>query len=784
MNRLFGFIFYGLLSFGVYYAASYQFVGLPNFAKLLSPFDAIAAATDNRADSLITVPKTGNKIKVSYNKYAIPLISANSAYDLYFVQGYVTAQHRLWQMDIQTKAAAGELSEILGEKTLEYDKYQRKIGMGYAAKNALTAMLADNNTKTALLAYTDGVNAYINHLKPSEWPIEYSVLNHSPEIWSPLRTAYLLKSMAYTLTGHNDDYAVTKTAQALGIDSAEKLFPYTPFRDSYIVPEGTKFDKVEIPVVPDVIFKAVIPTDDKGGPTPHPNNGSNNWVIAPNKSMSGGAMLCNDPHLTLSLPSLWFLAELKLNGKSVKGATLPGSPGVIIGANDSIAWGVTNNYADVFDWYALTLNAKTDQYLYNNQYRPFTYKTDTILVRGKLPVVIKTPYTLHGPVPYLLPSEKPFNNQTPNRCALRWVAHQPSNDLLAFLKINEAQNLAQFDGALSYYACPAQNFAYADARGNIAIRCAGKFPLKWKGQGKYILDGSRPDHLWDKYLTYNQIPKATNPERGYLFSANQTLADTAYPFYLNWYYRNADRALAIDRFLAVKTKLSVADLSNLQNDVTYAFAVDALPLMLEKISKIAKNSKQEQTVKLLSQWNGKMLPELWQPAFFLSWVEECKSVLWGKKLEPNEAFMPRNDLLYKYLVQIPDSSLIFDGNKTKKKESFAELLFIAFNNTIAKQTDSTGKFITYGKSNPSYINHIGKIPGFGLDPLELPGYGGTVNAQSGTHGPSFRWVVDFTNTGKPKLYFSLPGGQSGKVGTKNYTHLFESWKQGKLLEWD
>jgi penicillin amidase len=279
----------------------------------------------------------------------------------YFIQGYLHARFRLFQIDLQTKAAAGRASEIAGKKAIGYDKEQRRLGMVFAAENAMKEIEKDPASKALFDAYTNGVNAYISTLKESELPIEYKLLNIKPEKWSNLRTALLLKMMAKNLSsGTENDLTNTNAKSIFMPDELRLLYPQVPDSLMPIVPKGTLFDQPGIvpvkPALADSLYlnnKEVVTAKENA--KPDINNGSNNWVLAGSKTQSGSPILCNDPHLDLSLPSIWYEIQLVTPSSNVYGVSLPGSPFVIIGFNDSIAWGVTNAQRDVKDYYEIKL---------------------------------------------------------------------------------------------------------------------------------------------------------------------------------------------------------------------------------------------------------------------------------------------------------------------------------------------------------------------------------------------------------------------------------------------
>ncbi|MBX2939769.1 MAG: penicillin acylase family protein, partial [Ferruginibacter sp.] len=325
--------------------------------KLLSPQHGVwqnAEPMEADFNEQINLKGLQGAVEVQFNDRLVPHIFAEYENDAYFVQGYLHARFRLWQMDFQTLAAAGRISEIVGEKALPHDREFRRLGMVYAAERTLEVMEADPVLKAQCDAYTAGVNARIDELTASTLPLEYKLIGYYPERWSNLKTALFLKYMSYDLAARENDFELTNALSYFGRDDYRLLFPLHQDSLDPIVPGVIGSDsalKVMAPISYDTLSpqETMVSVYDK----PAPETGSNNWVIAPSRSSTGGPILCNDPHLGLNLPSLWYEIQITTPEFSTYGVSFPGSPAVIIGFNDSIAWGVTNGGRDVRDYYAI-----------------------------------------------------------------------------------------------------------------------------------------------------------------------------------------------------------------------------------------------------------------------------------------------------------------------------------------------------------------------------------------------------------------------------------------------
>ena len=508
--------------------------------KLLNPQQGIWQNAENSAADFnldINASQLNGKVSVYLDDRLVPHVFAEQEDDVYFVQGYLHAKFRLWQMELQTHAAAGRASEIVGSIALEHDREFRRLGMGFAAENSLKEMEKDSVTKRSCDGYTAGVNAYINSLTQSQLPIEYKLIGYQPEPWTNLKTALFLKYMSNELAAHEDDIEMTNAKSYFNPADFDLLYPSVQDSVDPIISKGTKYTSPQIvvkkPANADSLYlekrgELVIKNEK-----PDRENGSNNWAVNGTKTKSGSPILCNDPHLGLNLPSLWFEMQLSTPAFNVYGATFPGAPNVIIGFNDYCAWGVTNGGRDVRDYFEITFKDDSrKEYWFNKEWKKTEFRIETIKVKGQDNYIDTVAYTVFGPVMY----DKSFsgNGRVANNkyYAVRWTAHDPSKELLAFNLLNHAKNYNDYIAAISNMHTPGQNFAFAAKNGDIAMRTQGEWPAKWKGQGDFIMPGTDSSFMWQGMIPQNETPFQYNPERGFISSANQKPADTTYPYYL------------------------------------------------------------------------------------------------------------------------------------------------------------------------------------------------------------------------------------------------------------
>ncbi|MGH7238255.1 MAG: penicillin acylase family protein, partial [Candidatus Saccharimonadales bacterium] len=354
------------------WALDCSFGGIPPIGAFLNPstgFWQNAESKNILPTENLKITGLLDKVVIRYDEHRIPHIFAKSDHDLYLAQGFVTARDRLWEMDIQTREAAGRLSEVLGPKALQVDLYHRREGMVYGAENGLKAIMQNPVSRMMVLAYTQGVNSYIHSLAPKDYPLEFKLLNYEPEDWKPIDCVFLLKLMSETLAGGSDAFGMTNDLRRFGAKDMKDLFPDYPFFEDPIIPSGTKwnFKPLAIPK-PSAGFLAQM-TEGIHPKEIMPGIGSNNWAISGSKSATGYPILANDPHLNLTFPSIWYELQMSSPTVNVTGVSLPGAPGVVIGFNQKISWGVTNVDADVLDWYQVKFKDKwRNEYWYNKHW--------------------------------------------------------------------------------------------------------------------------------------------------------------------------------------------------------------------------------------------------------------------------------------------------------------------------------------------------------------------------------------------------------------------------------
>ena len=755
--------------------------------KFLSPqhgFWQNAEPSGKNFDADLAFPDLKGKAEVYFDERLVPHVFAENDEDLYFIQGYLHAKFRLFQMDLQTKAAAGRASEIAGKKAINFDKEQRRLGMVYAAENAMKEVDKDPLSKPIFDAYTNGVNAYINSLKESEIPIEYKLLNIKPEKWTNLRTALLLKMMAKMLSsGTESDLANTNAKSVFIPDELKMMYPQVHDSLEPIVPKGTAFEKPGIipvkPATADSLYfgkKDIVTAHEIS--KPDINNGSNNWVVAGSKTQSGSPILCNDPHLELSLPSIWYEIQLRTPTNNTYGVSLPGSPFVIIGFNDSIAWGVTNAQRDVKDYYEVKFKDNTKQeYWFNGKWEKTTRKVETIKVKGGKDVIDTVAYTVYGPVMF----DESFSNELSNKrnLAVRWTAHDASNEAFTFYHLNRAKNYDDYAEAIKTFQCPGQNFVFASKSGDIAIWQQGKFPARWDGQGLYVMPGEDSSYMWQGFIPQSENPHSKNPERGFLESANQRPVDSAYPYFIPGSYITP-RGITITNRLAAMSGITPVDMMKLQNNYFNTLAEDARVTILKFVKENELSATEKKYLDLMKNWDLMASPDSKGQTIYQCWWDSLEVEIWKDELSrvKPEAPWPQKQTLME-LLKKDTATRFIDNINTPQKETLYDVVTAALKKAsiyLAKQ-EADGKLEWTKFKNPTVYHLIKDLKGFARPGLNVGGNGDIVNAVTHSHGPSWRMIVQLS--AQTEAYGVYPGGQSGNPGSKYYDDYIDNWVNGK-----
>ena len=780
--KLIKFIISAALTILLVYAADRGWGTLPAIGHFISPQSGFWQNDQSESpETELNLSGLQSEVTVHYDSELIPHIFAQNDTDLYFAQGYITAKHRLWQMEFQTYAAAGRLSEIIGEKAIEYDRGQRRKGMVFGAQNAINEMLQDPVLTRRLNAYSDGVNAYIESLDSEEYPVEYKLLGYSPEKWKPEKSALLLMYMTDMLAGRDEDLENTNFLSLFGRETFDLLFPDFIADQDPVIPrerDWSDFGTVDRPESPEGVSKAIVQTKevlDK----PDPDNGSNNWAVNAEHSENGNPLLANDPHLGLNLPSIWYVMQLSAPDHNVMGATLPGALGIIIGFNDRIAWGVTNATRDVKDWYRIEFEDETKKrYRYGEGWRDIREVIETIQVKGGQAVLDTVRYTHYGPITY----DENFKGNGRENLAMKWIGHLPNSNQNTFLSLNRAKNYDEYVAAVSTYTAPAQNFIFASKDNDIALWIQGKIANKFNEQGKFVLEGSNPYNEWQSFIPQEHNPHVRNPERGFVSSANQHPTDENYPYYVYDPTYETYRNRVINNFFRSKETFSVQDFKDLHNNNFNLKAAEVLPTLLPLIeSEITSNT--EGYFSTLSSWDYYNHTDAIGASIFEALWNEYYTMVWDELTESDLALQLPDSYQTIWLTKYHSRHEFFDLQSSAETEDAAAIARLAFNEA-ARKLDAfkkSGKSLDWASYKGTQVGHLLQaLPAFSRFDIPIGGNKGIVNATSKTHGPSWRMIVELDS--ETKALGVYPGGQSGNPGSRYYDSMIDTWAAGDYYE--
>lgn len=773
---------------------------LPPLGPLLDPVNGVwaNAGTSVPAHSVVTnIPGLTGPVDVRYDARGVPHIFATSEEDVYRALGYVVARDRLFQLDIQTRAATGRLTELVGRQALEADETPRSMGLPRAAERKFAALDPAGVSRRMMDAYADGINAYIDHLKRKDYPIEYKLLNARPERWRSINSLHLLNQMGLTLAAGGPDHRLLRAAALVGDSAAESVFPiHTPIQEPIEPVAGwtgpyNRFEQIVAPGAPDTAAARVSPLlrrfegDDPGAET-HRSYASNNWAVAPARTKDGYALLAGDPHLQLTLPSIWYEVHLVVPGKlDVYGVTIPGSPGVVIGFNRDVSWTFTNTGADVMDFYRETvdntLNPK--RYRVDGQWRDVVTRPEEY--RDQSGAVIHTDtvrYTHRGPL----------THEHGEWVSMRWTVLEPSNEIRAFYDASHARNVNEFETATAQnFWVPAQNILATDRNGSIAIRSTGHFPIRPRGgTGEFVFDGSSSANDWTGYWPADKYPQSVNPAQGFLASANQEPENPESQFgYLG---DDADyevwRALRINQLLRANTSVTVDSMIRWQTDPSSVRADLFVPYFLAAArneDSVGRGSRAlDSASALLGQWDRKYTRANTRAVLFETAMRQLSDLTWDELMRDGKRVATPSTAVLAELMSQPTNSW-WDDRRTKgvtenRDDILARSLVAALHIVETEHGAPDDGGWRWDRVRFANIYHLLQIPAFSALGIPVQGGVGTLAPSSGNgmFGPSWRMVVEMGP--EVRAWGTLPGGQSGNPFSPRYMDHLRFWESGAL----
>src|SRR5690606_29265736 len=527
-----------------------------------------------------------SNVTVVRDDIGVPHIRAETDADLYRAQGYVQAQDRMFQMDLSRRQASGRLAEVIGADAVDTDKFFRTFSLRDAAEKSWDGY--DAEAKQVLEWYAEGVNAYMEEAKESgDLSFEFALLGFEPEEWTPVDSLTIGKFMAYDLGGHWNTLAVRHWAlNEFPEDKARELFIEYP-EDAPAILAANKQSQVKVAGEFDA---SVIPPEF---------NGSNNWVVSGDKTASGKPLLADDPHLGLSTPSIWYQMHLESPEQNVSGVIFAGIPGIILGHNEEIAWGVTNVGPDVQDLYIETPNPDDPtQFQYEGKWEQAEVRDEPIKVKDGKTEAFEVLVTRHGPVV----SNVLYEDEDPGAVfSMQWTALEPTLELQAVLNFNKASNWEEFELALEDFQAPAQNFVFAATDGTIAYKANGRIPIRKTGDGQLPVPGDSADYGWEGYVPFDELPTVVNPESGFIATANNEVVDDSYEYHITDFWAQPYRYERIAEVLDANDQLTAKNMMDLQMDQKNLYAAEFLENMIETVRN--ESSDHEEIFDLLAGWD-------------------------------------------------------------------------------------------------------------------------------------------------------------------------------------
>ncbi|MFS8979002.1 penicillin acylase family protein [Cupriavidus necator] len=749
----------------------------------------------------VALPGLRDKVTIMRDGHGVPHIRAASKADAWFALGYVHAQDRLWQMQMNKRVVAGRLAEILGPSALDNDRFLRTLGVRRNAE----AILAQTppETRAALQAYADGVNAWIDHRK-GPLPPEFLLLRTQPEHWEPADTLGWQTMMAWDLGGNwTQETLRMRLAQVLPVARiSELLAPYPGEQPVRTMDYGHLYQQLA------PLANAMASVGDKAPPGYVEGMGSNNWVVSGAHTQSGKPLLANDPHLGLQAPALWYFARMTAPGLDVAGATLPGIPVVVLGHNARIAWGLTNTAPDVQDLYIERLRPGSDsEYQTPDGWAAFETRTETIRVKGAPDVTLKVRATRHGPVisdvaEAVTSAAGPLGARYV--VAFQWTALRPDDRTFqAGIRMNEARDWASFTAALRDFHSPQQSIVYADVDGNIGFFAPGRVPLR---RADNDLKGLAPAPGWDArydwtgFIPFEALPQRYNPKDGVIVTANQRIVAPDYPYFITSEWTVPYRFDRIRSLLAATPKHTLDSFALIQKDVVSLAVRDVLPLLLAApVSRDGARPERERALlDALRKWDGTMDAGRAEPLVVTAWLRELSRRLFEEKV--GEPIFVR--LWDQRNVQQPTLNILRDPGKlgafwcdrphTRPAESCDDAIADAWSQAMAdlsrRYGDDPARW-RWGEAHTARSEHkpFGKVAYLSpLFNLRVPTGGDTYTVNVGrhnlrddkapfenTHAASVRALYDLAELEASRFMDST--GQSGNALLPRYRDWTAKW---------
>lgn len=773
-----------------------------------------------QVEGTINIAGLEHEVTVARDSRGVPHITAQSKSDLFFAQGYVMAQDRLWQMDVLRRAAAGELSEVFGSATIAVDRRFRVLGFRAAA--ARDAANGDPQFRADVEAYSHGVNRFIEDHRGA-LPFEFTLLRYEPKPWQTSDTLLIVAYMYESLSSSwRWDLNRSIVAPKLGPERAAYFYDQSSPYDRPIVGASQPVtpkqaaNRAKSPTVAPTAAVSTIDREESSAPrdaTNHPaeaelwpvaksildhfdqslrgGTGSNNWVVSGAHTASGKPLLANDTHLMLSVPDIWYLVQLSAPGFHAEGFSLPGTPNITIGHNDRIAWGFTNDGADVQDLYAEEFNpANPQEYRAHDSWVRADVRREIIHVKGKPDETMDVVTTRHGPI---------VEQRGAIGYALKWTALEPGGLSHSYFDLASANNWQEFRDRLRSVVGPAQNAVYADVDGHIGFIVAAHIPIRacknWPPAGSSIpagtpcgavpMPGNSDDYEWTGYVPFDELPQVLDPPSGIIATANGPVVGADYSHYVTWLWMPPWRSDRIFKLLSEKNGMTPADFARIETDVvSESNQLVAQSLVKASATVTPRLDRTKDLIKRLASWDGRMTADSVEATF----AEKTARAIERNMLLP----LLGSDTTLEY----PSSTVFLERVLRERPamwlpagfHNYDELLIASADFAVGKLSRETNNAdvgtLKWGEQNFLLIAHpIGQTGilrrMLSIGPMPQDGATDVVKAAGHSFGPSMRFVADLSNW--DNSFMEITTGESGQYGSAHYKDEFESWFTGRPL---
>jgi penicillin amidase len=741
-------------------------------------------------DGVESPPGVKTDVEIVRDKAGVPHVYAATSFDLYYALGYVHAQDRLWQMELNRRVARGRLAEIFGEVILGFDRFMRRIGLSEVAIAEAAALEPDE--RVVLAGYAAGVNGFLETHR-HRLPIEFRILRFRPEPWDPADSLAWGKLMAWQLSANWDtEWFRARLIDQIGPEAAAALELGYPKGHPITTEPGTSYAGLSDSLVAEFLAGQRALNLFAGGM-------SNAWAVAPDRSATGSALLASDPHLRPQMPSIWYEAHLSGDGLDVVGATMPGLPSILIGHNQHLAWGITASMVDTQDLYLERLKPDDPHYYETpNGWEPIAIRREAIQVRGRAePVVEEVQVTRHGP------SLTPLLSGETRMFAIQSTILRPGHAVRGSMLLNRARNWDEFQAALADFDV-ALNFVYADCAGNIGYQLSGRVPRRSNGSGLVPAPGWDASYDWDGYVPAAEMPSVFNPPCGYVVSANNRIDGEAYGHHLSHDWCDGFRALGIEKQLAARERHTLDDFAAMQRDFT-SEAARQLVALLADLEPPPGEPRVTRALEYLRRWDCRLTAESVAASIYVMLRQRLLKNIFGPGLGPlagaftgtaapsgiaGSVYSARaSGNLIEVLRSADPAWLPADG----RFATWADLEWTSLTEAVQELRERLGDDMDtwrWGSLHQIRFDHpLGRVKPldriFCRGPYPLGGDGDTPHQASSIGGgfgadefiPSYRQIVDLGDWSNSRSIHTT--GQSGQVGSRHYDDFIPLWRAGR-----